>query len=37
MTGGMWDPKKRRTITIVIAVILVLAMVVPMVLQLAMW
>lgn len=36
MAGGMWDPKKRRVFTIIIAVILVLAMVVPMVLELVM-
>lgn len=37
MAGGMFDPKKRRIITAVIAVLLVLAMVVPMVLSLIMY
>ena len=37
MSGGMFDPKKRRVITAVIAVLLVLAMVVPTVLSLVMY
>lgn len=37
MAGGMFDPKKRRMITAIIAVILVLAMVVPTILSLLMY
>lgn len=34
---GMFDPKKRKVITAVIAVILALAMVIPTALSLIMW
>lgn len=34
MAGGMWDPRKRRKIVTVVAIILVVAMVVPTVLSL---
>lgn len=37
MAGGMFDPKKRRVITAVIAILLVLAMVVPTLLSLLIW
>lgn len=37
MAGGMFDPKKRRIITAVIAILLVLAMIVPTVLSLVMY
>ncbi len=36
MAGGMFDPKKRRIFTAIIAILLVLAMVVPSVLALLM-
>lgn len=36
MAGGMFNPKNRKIITAVIAIILVLAMVIPMILSIAM-
>ncbi len=33
MAGGIWDPKKRRRIVAIVAIILVIALVVPTVLS----
>lgn len=32
MAGGIWDPKKRKTLVAIVAIIIVIAMVVPSVL-----